>query len=156
MEETAVTKTPMRELPVLLLTIPAVFAEVYVRIIECDMRLQKRPLRRKELRMYELGLKIDAKTRRAAAVGLAQLSRRERDVLRLIVKGMTSKEVGAALDISRRTVESHRASILSKLGARNAIHLGGIVAVLESQDAADDDEESEPVYLDELDAMAVA
>lgn len=109
--------------------------------------------------MFDLGLRIDAKTRRQAAAGLAQLSRRERDVLRLIVKGMTSKEVGASLGISRRTVESHRASILSKLGARNAIHLGGIVAVLESRAADDREEAVEPaeaaegsdyVYLDDF------
>jgi DNA-binding CsgD family transcriptional regulator len=107
--------------------------------------------------MYDLGLRIDAKTRRVAEAGLAQLSRRERDVLRLIVKGLTSRQVGEALEISRRTVESHRASILSKLGARNAIHLGAIVAVLETEQANGQPEVvSEPVYLDELDMHRAA
>jgi DNA-binding CsgD family transcriptional regulator len=106
--------------------------------------------------MYDLGLRIDTKTRRTAEAGIAQLSRRERDVLRLIVKGMTSKEVGQALEISRRTVESHRASILTKLGARNAIHLGAIVAVIETEQARGEEDASEPVYLDELDMNQAA
>lgn len=99
---------------------------------------------------YDLGLRIDAKTRRAAEAGISQLSRRERDVLRLIVMGQTSKEVGEALDISRRTVESHRASILSKLGARNAIHLGGIVAVLEASEEAGVPLDDNVVYIDDM------
>ena len=43
------------------------------------------------------------------------LSGREREVLQLIAEGNTNKEVAAALDISTRTAENHRASILRKL-----------------------------------------
>jgi len=43
------------------------------------------------------------------------LTPREREVLQLITEGRSSKEIGAALDISARTVEAHRAHIMEKL-----------------------------------------
>jgi predicted ATPase/DNA-binding CsgD family transcriptional regulator len=46
----------------------------------------------------------------------AVLSRRERDVLRLLAEGQTDREIAAALSISPRTVETHVARILTKLG----------------------------------------
>lgn len=45
----------------------------------------------------------------------AQLSNREREVLGLIVEGLTNKEIGRALALSPRTVETHRANLLVKL-----------------------------------------
>ena len=45
----------------------------------------------------------------------AQLSVRERDVLGLIVAGLTNKEMGRALSVSPRTVETHRANLFAKL-----------------------------------------
>ena len=50
---------------------------------------------------------------------LDQLTRRERDVLRLVAAGFTYKEVGAKLSISARTVETHAASVLRKLQLSN-------------------------------------
>jgi predicted ATPase/DNA-binding CsgD family transcriptional regulator len=46
----------------------------------------------------------------------AILSRRERDVLALLAEGQTDREIAAALSISPRTVETHVARILTKLG----------------------------------------
>jgi DNA-binding NarL/FixJ family response regulator len=40
-------------------------------------------------------------------------------VLALVAKGLTDREVGAALGISPRTVGRHVGNILEKLGARN-------------------------------------
>ncbi|MDR2529829.1 MAG: response regulator transcription factor [Synergistaceae bacterium] len=48
-----------------------------------------------------------------------QLSVREREVLVLAAKGLSSKEVAAKLFISERTVQTHLASIYDKLGSRN-------------------------------------
>ena len=47
----------------------------------------------------------------------AQLSEREREVLGLIISGLTNKEIGRALALSPRTVETHRANLFAKLGA---------------------------------------
>lgn len=53
----------------------------------------------------------------------AQLSAREREVLGLIVAGLTNKEIGRALDVSPRTVETHRANLFAKLGAESLAQL---------------------------------
>ena len=46
----------------------------------------------------------------------ATLTRRERDVLKLLTEGQTDREIAAALSISPRTVETHVGRILTKLG----------------------------------------
>lgn len=51
------------------------------------------------------------------------LSQREMDVLRLICKGATSKEISDKLFISVKTVEAHRHNILNKSDARNSAEL---------------------------------
>jgi len=60
------------------------------------------------------------------------LTAREREVVQLLAKGMTSKEIGRLLSISPRTVEEHRAKLLQKFDVRNAAgllaRLGGISA----------------------------
>ena len=50
------------------------------------------------------------------APGPELLSQRERDVLQLLVRGFTNREVAERLQISVRTAEWHRASIQRKLG----------------------------------------
>jgi DNA-binding NarL/FixJ family response regulator len=52
-----------------------------------------------------------------------QLSLREREVVRLIAKGSTNKEIAKRLSISVRTVERHRSSIINKLGLQNRAEL---------------------------------
>jgi FixJ family two-component response regulator len=58
-----------------------------------------------------------------AVSNLAKLTHREREVLNLAGKGMHAKEIARALGISPRTVEVHKASVMSKLGARNVAEL---------------------------------
>ncbi len=48
-----------------------------------------------------------------------QLTGREIDVLRLLVKGMSNKEIASSLNISATTVRSHVSNILMKLGVSN-------------------------------------
>jgi DNA-binding NarL/FixJ family response regulator len=47
------------------------------------------------------------------------VSPREREVLVLASRGLSSKEIAAKLIISERTVQTHLASIYGKLGAKN-------------------------------------
>ncbi|NNG15857.1 MAG: response regulator transcription factor [Gemmatimonadales bacterium] len=51
------------------------------------------------------------------------LTARERDVLKRVADGSTSKEIAAELGISPRTVETHRESLMRKLGIRNVAGL---------------------------------
>ena len=60
---------------------------------------------------------------RQARERFAHLSEREREVLGLIVAGLTNKEIGRALDLSPRTVETHRANLFAKLGAESLAQL---------------------------------
>jgi DNA-binding NarL/FixJ family response regulator len=54
-----------------------------------------------------------------AAEQVEPLTPREIDVLRLVAKGMTNREVGQELGISHRTVQGHLASIYGKLGVNS-------------------------------------
>jgi DNA-binding NarL/FixJ family response regulator len=51
------------------------------------------------------------------------LSSREREVLLLIAEGLSAKEVARELDISTKTVEAHRTSLMRKVGVRKATEL---------------------------------
>jgi DNA-binding CsgD family transcriptional regulator/tetratricopeptide (TPR) repeat protein len=49
----------------------------------------------------------------------AGLTRREIEVLRLVAQGATNRQIGAALHISERTVNTHLTNILNKIGCDN-------------------------------------
>ncbi len=51
------------------------------------------------------------------------LTAREREVLRLLVEGKTSKQVALNLNVSVRTVENHRNKIMDKLDIHNVVEL---------------------------------
>ena len=48
---------------------------------------------------------------------VSSLTSKEREILQLIAEGMTNENVAETLDMSRRTVEKHRARIMDKLNA---------------------------------------
>jgi DNA-binding NarL/FixJ family response regulator len=54
---------------------------------------------------------------------LDQLTDREREVLRFVAEGLSTKEIASRLEISARTVETHRAHLMSKLGIRSVARL---------------------------------
>jgi DNA-binding NarL/FixJ family response regulator len=54
---------------------------------------------------------------------LATLSPRQREVLRLIAEGMTTKQIGRLLNISVKTVETHRAQLMEKLSIHDVAGL---------------------------------
>ncbi|MBQ0936019.1 response regulator transcription factor [Ideonella paludis] len=72
---------------------------------------------------------------RLARARYAQLSEREREVLGLIVAGLTNKEMGRALGLSPRTVETHRANLCAKLEASSLAQLIRHYAVLVEEGA---------------------
>ncbi len=51
------------------------------------------------------------------------LSNKETEVLGLIAKGLTTKEIATSLFVSSRTIETHRANILKKLEVKNTAEL---------------------------------
>lgn len=54
----------------------------------------------------------------AEAVTATVLSNREQEVLKLLADGRSSRQIGAALQISDKTVETHRSNIMAKLNIR--------------------------------------
>ncbi len=51
------------------------------------------------------------------------LSKREKEIVGLVGKGLTSSEIGKELGISTRTVDAHRSNAMQKTGALNGAHL---------------------------------
>ena len=60
----------------------------------------------------------------------ARLSEREREVLSLVIKGQTAKQIARALGLSPRTVETHRANLSAKLETDSLAQLIRRFAVL--------------------------
>jgi len=62
-----------------------------------------------------------------AAKRLASLTRRQRQIMELVLVGHPSKNIAADLGISQRTVESHRAAIMEKTGSTSLPALARLV-----------------------------
>jgi two-component system response regulator FixJ len=86
----------------------------------------------------------DAATRRTAAERARaatrnrRLSRREQAVMELLVRGLPNKLIAAELDIGIRTVESHRANVLKKMGVASLSELTRLKLLLDSKDGQRD------------------
>ena len=59
------------------------------------------------------------------------LTKRERETVKLIVQGFANKKIGLELGISYRTVEKHRSSAMSKLGVSTISALMRFVLTLQ-------------------------
>jgi len=70
---------------------------------------------------------VDSYLKRAQTVNkapvFAALTEREREVLQLIAEGRCTKDVGGALGVSVKTVETHRHNIMEKLNLRSVAEL---------------------------------
>ena len=65
--------------------------------------------------------RIEAKNQKQKYMScLENLSVREKEILDLVVAGQSSKEIARTLSISPKTVEAHRARLISKLGTKSA------------------------------------
>jgi two-component system response regulator DctR len=58
---------------------------------------------------------------------LADLTERERDVMRLVIDGLPNKLIADSLNISVRTVEVHRARVFDKMGVKSAVELANLL-----------------------------
>ena len=98
----------------------------------------QKPFNEQELlESVQKALSVDERTRRARTLAvdvkerLATLSPREREVLSLVVEGISNKEIAKRLDISYRTVEVHRAKVMDKMGVESLPELVRSVMSLE-------------------------
>ncbi|MBM3419675.1 MAG: response regulator transcription factor [Bacteroidetes bacterium] len=60
---------------------------------------------------------------RETEVKMANLSKREKEILMKICEGLSNQEIADALFISKRTVDKHRANLLSKTASKNTASL---------------------------------
>lgn len=58
--------------------------------------------------------------------GFGSLSLREREVLQLLAEGYSVKDIASKLDLSPKTVETHKYNIMEKLGATSVVELARI------------------------------
>ena len=68
-----------------------------------------------------------ARAQQPVMQALAELTERERDVMRLVVEGKANKQVADRLGISVRTVEVHRARVFEKMGVKSAVELANLL-----------------------------
>lgn len=62
-------------------------------------------------------------SRKTAAGDPYHLTRREKEILRLIIDGKNNKDIADALDKSVRTIETHRFNIMKKMAVTNAVDM---------------------------------
>jgi two-component system response regulator DctR len=65
--------------------------------------------------------------RNAVQARLAELTERERDVMRLVIDGRPNKIIADELQISVRTVEVHRARVFEKMEVKSAVELANVL-----------------------------
>ncbi|MDZ5454565.1 chemotaxis protein CheB [Labrys sedimenti] len=73
--------------------------------------------------------------REAAASHIATLTKRQRQIMDLVLSGHPSKNIAADLGISQRTVENHRAAIMRKTGSKSLPALARIALAATSTDS---------------------
>jgi DNA-binding NarL/FixJ family response regulator len=64
---------------------------------------------------------VTTEHRRGSAI--EPLTPRELDVLRLLARGNTNRQIASLLGLSMRTVENHRANLMGKLGLTSRVEL---------------------------------
>jgi two-component system, NarL family, response regulator DegU len=59
----------------------------------------------------------------SSAEDVYHLTRKEKEILRMVIDGKHNKEIAETFDLSVRTIETHRFNIMKKLGVNNAIDM---------------------------------
>lgn len=71
----------------------------------------------------ELSGKLAKRLKQYSSLEIPQLTPRETEILKLMFKGLNTEEQSNELNISKRTVEAHRAKLLQKTNSTNSINL---------------------------------
>jgi len=74
-------------------------------------------------------LRVEGAAQEDATALVAGLTRRQREVMRMVLAGQPSKNIAADLGISQRTVENHRAAIMHRMGVKSLPELARRVIV---------------------------
>jgi len=72
------------------------------------------------------GIGMQAAENQAACIRLSSLTEREREVMLLVIEGLSNKLIARQLGISHRTVEIHKARVLHKTGTETLFDLARI------------------------------
>ena len=67
------------------------------------------------------------RAQQASSRALAELTEREREVMRLVIEGRPNKLIADELAISVRTVEVHRARVFEKMNVKSAVELANLL-----------------------------
>ncbi|MBN2886311.1 MAG: response regulator transcription factor [Chromatiaceae bacterium] len=95
------------------------------------------------LRSIRNALAFDARQRASreacaeVAVRLAELTPREHEVMAMVTEGRANKEIAAALGVSAKTVEAHRARVMEKMRAGSLAELVRMALLAERELSAD-------------------
>jgi len=73
--------------------------------------------------MHEQSVAVLASNPANGEPGLEVLSRRETEILRMVLEGMSNKEIADGSFVSIRTVETHKNNIMTKLNLKNTVEL---------------------------------
>lgn len=71
---------------------------------------------------------VDEKLQGTESDPLQRLTRREREVFELLIRGHSNDDIATQLFIARRTVETHRHRVMHKLSAHSIVHMQRIAA----------------------------
>lgn len=85
-----------------------------VRSVHCGRRYLGRKISEEKIEEY-----VHLRQARRARSPLESLSPREREVLQLVVEGRSSADIGDALSLSTKSVETYRSRIMRKLSIKN-------------------------------------
>jgi DNA-binding NarL/FixJ family response regulator len=101
-------------------------AELASALVELLSSAQRLVAAQAEVRRLLLGQTGDA-----ATDALHTLSLRERQVLRLITRGLTNREIGVELDLAEKTVKNYVSTLFCKLGVERRAQAAVVGAWLE-------------------------
>jgi len=71
---------------------------------------------------------VEAELDREAARPLQRLTKREREIFELLIRGFSNDDISTRLFIARRTVETHRQRIMNKLSAHSIVQMQRLAA----------------------------